>query len=524
MQTAMSSALVRPSDAQRELARREQARRHLVSFSEYVAPNYYRAAAHHRLIAEYLELVETFVRTKGKSGIGRLLVLCPPRHGKSEQVSRHFPAWVLGRMPDTRVILASYGADLATKHSRAAREIVKGDRYQTVFGGLATVDAPVQLSADSQSVEAWDLAAPHRGGMVAAGVGGAITGTGANILIVDDPVKNRAEADSETAREKVWEWWTSTAYTRLEDGAAVIGMLTRWHGDDWAGRLLKAQASDPKADQWVVVCLPALWGEPVIPDGKTFEEAQHEAMLEGVWIEREDPLGRRDGQALWPQKYNEDDLQRIRVNVGPYDFEALYQQQPYLRSGNMFRRDWFPVVNEPPKGDDIVAQVRFWDKAGTSGGGKRTAGVLMALTSGGLVFVLHVEKGQWSSYEREQTILKTAMADRQRPGPRVSIWHEQEPGSSGKDSAEATNRMLAKAGFYARFETPTGDKVTRAEPWSSLAQGGGVRLVLGGWNREYIEEHAAFPKGNFLDQVDASSGALSKLMRRTLKPVRSYQG
>src|SRR5512139_2333344 len=198
-----ATRIVKPEEALEERVRREKARRHLVEFSEYVSP-WYRAARHHRLVAEYLELVETYVRTGGHTGISRLLIFQPPRHGKTEQVSKQFPAWVLGRNPDIRIIMASYGADLAVDNSRAVREIVKGERFTALFGNLSTVDAPVELSSDSRSVEAWDLAAPHRGGMRASGVGGGITGKGAHILIVDDPFKNRQEAESEAKREEVW--------------------------------------------------------------------------------------------------------------------------------------------------------------------------------------------------------------------------------------------------------------------------------------------------------------------------------
>jgi len=527
LQQQPSSLTISPEEARRELAGRELARRHLVDFSEYMYPNWYRAAAHHRLVGEMLEQVETYVRTKGKTGIGRLLILEPPRYGKSEQASRHFPAWILGKLPDTRIILTSYGADLAGKHSRAARDLVDGDRYRAVFGDLATVEAPVELSEESRAVNAWDLGAPHRGGLTAAGVGGGITGSGANLFIVDDPFKNREEAESEARRNSVWEWWTSTAYTRLEDGAAVVGMLTRWHQDDWAGRLLKAMASDPKADRWVVLCLPALWREPEIPDGKTFEQYQHEKLLEGVWLDQADPMGRTAGQALWPTKYNEEDLERIAANVGPYDFEALYQQWPYLRSGSFFKREWFTIV-DAVKPDELVQRIRVWDKAGTATGegGDFAAGVLMSISKDEIIYVEHVVRGQWTPGKREDTILSTGKLDiQQRKGPRTVIWHQRDPASAGLDSAQATNRKLAKAGLVAHFEAVSGDKEVRAGPWSSACEGGMVRLVRGAWNEPFIEEHVAFPKGKFDDQVDAASTGYSKLIEKQGKrTVRSYQG
>lgn len=374
----------------------------------------------------------------------------------------------------------------------------------------------MELSTDSRSVEAWDLAAPHRGGVTATGVGGGITGKGAHLLIVDDPFKNRKEAESEAYRRDVWEWWTSTARTRLENGGAVIGMFTRWHADDWAGRLLRSMTQNEAAEQWTPVTLMAVWEEVTLTpalslkgEGGWREKYRREQMLAGTWVEFEDPLGRKAGEALWPEKYNEEDLALIREAIGPYDWEALYQQRPYSRQGSLFRREWFAIIEETPK--DITQRVRYWDKASTAGGGAASCGVLMGMTSGGSVVVEHVSRGQWSQYEREAEILRCGKVDQERQGGSAVIWHEQEPGSSGKDSAQSTNMNLAGAGLEAHFETVTGDKVTRAGPWSSACEAGKVRLVRGGWNEAYIEEHLAFPMGRLKDQVDASSGAFSKL-------------
>lgn len=516
----ISAIAVRPEQAKAELARRELARRRFIDFECYVAP-YYRPARHHRLVGDYLEMVETYIRTRGATGIGRLLILEPPRHGKSEQASRHFPAWILGRLPDSRVIITSYGLDLAQDFSRAVRDIVAGDRYKNLFGSRGTVDVEVELSSDSRSVRAWDLAAPHRGGVVAAGVGGGITGRGAHLLIVDDPLKNREEAESAAHRDSIWEWWTSTAYTRLEDGAAVVGMLTRWHGDDWAGRLLRLMATDPLADQWVVLNLPAIWEEPVVPEGKSFDEYTREKLLEGVWIGKADELGRGPGEPLWPEKYSADDLHRIKRNIGEYDFAALYQQSPYLRSGAMFKREWFTVVEALPKPEEVILRIRVWDKAGSkSGKSDYAAGVLMSLTRDDLVYVEDVARLQGTPGERDELIKSTALADMKRKGPRTKVWHQQDPGTAGLDSAQATNKMLAKLGVKAEFAPVTGDKETRADPWSSALQAGQVRLVRGAWNEAFIEEHISFPKGNYDDQVDAASWGYSKLTGHTPRESR----
>jgi len=497
---------VSQDEAMRERARRELARRHLIDFTNYVSP-WYQAARHHILAADYLEQVETYVRSRGQTGIGRLLIFMPPRHGKTELVSKHFPAWLLGRLPDSRVILASYGADLAEGNSRAVRANVQSSQYAAVFGEKSTMDSAVELSTDSRSVKAWDLASPWRGGVAAAGVGGGITGKGAHLLIVDDPFKNREEAESESNRERVWDWWTSSAYTRLEDGGAVVGMLTRWHQDDWAGRLIKQMANEPRADRYVVVCLPAL-AEPDLDED--WESEQREKMLEGVWIEHRDELMRKPGEALWPQKFSTDDLQRIRANIGIYDFEALYQQQPYLRSGSYFMRDWLPVVEYAPKAEEIKTRIRYWDKASTKSG-DYTVGVLMSRTVDGRYYVEHVSRGRWTMHEREEEMKKIGLQDKWREGVATQTWHQQDPGSAGLDSAKATNATLAAAGIEAHFETVTGSKEDRAGPYSGMCQSGNMYLVRGGWNHDFIEEHVAFPKGKYDDQVDAAASAFNKL-------------
>ncbi len=499
--------LARPEEALAERIRREKARRHLVEFSEYVDRKYI-AARHHKLVGALLEKVELYIRTKGAEGIGRLMLFEPPRHGKSEQVSRKFPAWLLGRDPDFRVILASYNADLATDHNRAVRDIVLSDRFGALFGSLASRSDPVELSEDSRSVKSWDLASPHRGGIVAAGVGGGVTGKGADLLIIDDPFKNREEAESESHREKVYDWYRSSAYTRLEDGAAVVLMHTRWNPEDLAGKLLKQMALDERADRWTVVNLPAL---AEVNDLRS-EIGGQAALLEGLAPDAPDPLGRTAGEALWPEKYSAEDLERIRANVGDYDFESLYQQRPYRRSGSIFKREWFAIVDTLPSREEVVGRIRAWDKAGTASGegGDWAVGVRMSITRDDVIYVEHVSRGRYTPLGREEEILRCAKADREQFGE-VTIWHQQDPASAGLDSAQATSLALAKRGFTARFEPVTGDKEVRAGPWSTACQAGRVRLVRGSWNAAFIEEHVAFPKGKFDDQVDASSWGYVRL-------------
>ncbi len=241
--------------ARRELARRELARREFNPFCRYVQSNYPRAP-HLEVMAQHLEAVERYVATQGKEGIGRLMIWMPPRYWKSTTASVLFPAWVLGRQPETRIILTSYNASLAFSFSRRVRNVIVDDPYRRVFGDKAGIPGAISISQDSRSAESWGLAGTM-GGMVAAGVGGGISGKGANLLIIDDPHKDRADAESEAARERIFDWYTSTAYMRVENGAIII-IQTRWHTDDLSGKLLKRMADDPGADAWVVLSLPAL--------------------------------------------------------------------------------------------------------------------------------------------------------------------------------------------------------------------------------------------------------------------------
>ena len=245
-----TSPQISPREAKKESDRRKLARAKFLYFCKYTDGKF-EDAPHMTLIADKLEQVARFLQTSGKEGIGRLMILMPPRHGKSEMASRKFPAWLLGRLPDSRIIMASYGADLASKNSRAVRDLLESTKFQALFGGLSSKNEPVELSSDSRSVAAWDLAQPHRGGVVAAGVGGGITGLGADLLILDDLFKNREEAESESRRDLVDDWYKSSALTRLEkEYAAVILFFTHWHPDDLVGRLMKQMIENPQTDQW----------------------------------------------------------------------------------------------------------------------------------------------------------------------------------------------------------------------------------------------------------------------------------
>jgi len=497
------SLVLTPELARIERSKRELARRHVADFGQYVLP-WWKPAAHHALIAEYLELVETYIRTRGK-GIGRLIIEMPPRMGKTVEVSQIFPAWLLGRLPDSKIILTSYGADLAQDNSRAVRQIVTGERFAAVFGQLSAVEHPVELSDDARAKANWDLAEPHRGGVVAAGVGGGITGKGAHLLIIDDPYKNREDADSEAYRRRVMSWYTSSAYTRLEEGGAVVIIHQRWHREDLIGELLKAMSTDPLADQWVVLCLPALaYSEDEL--AKT-EEEQRQALLEGIWKDREDTLGRKPGEALWPQKYDREILEKIRRNLelngGLLDWYALYQQQPRPQEGGFFDIPDFEIVEKAPDG---LRWYRYVDLAISE---KKTAdwnaSVAVAMDKDGTVYLRDMIRVQgWLEF-RERA--KAAMLSDLEYG---TTWAVEDVAFQAL-ALQEFRRDAELANVNIISITPRGDKVERARPLQGRAKAGKVKLVRGNWNQAFILEALDFPNGRHDDQIDTASGGLQMI-------------
>lgn len=486
-----------------EAAARTLASEDLASYGEYIYPGWYRAYEMHRYICFYLEKVLAYLAGDMKDGIENLMILTPPQHGKSVTVSNIFPSFALGKIPNLRILMASYGADLATDNSREVRNIVLSHEFQAVFGKYGATDAPVQLSSDSRATSKWDLAQPHRGGMIAAGVGGAFSGRAKGLVLLDDLLKDHRAAESPDVRDDVWDWLRSSVIPRAR---AIVLVMTHWHPDDPAGKFMKLMVTNPKAKQWTIIALPGFALDP--GEYASSIEEQRQKMLDGVYLPLKDPLGRAPGEVLCPAMLTREEMLKVKETSEDYFFSALYQQLPYSKAGQKYKRAWFKTVTKIPDGVTILFIVRYWDKANSSSG-DYTAGVLMAYCSDGFFYIIDVVRGQWTSYERDRKMLKTAKSDMQMWG-RVKIWHQQDPGSAGKDSAEATNRLLM--GFPAKFEPVTGEKEDRSDPLESAFQGGMVFLLQGAWNEAFVEECVAFNKGRYDDQVDAGSSAYNKLL------------
>jgi predicted phage terminase large subunit-like protein len=481
----MKTCYASPAQAARQLLKRRQARRKLESFATYTAP-WYVAEPAHQLIAAYLEVVL-------RGDLPRLMIFAPPQHGKSELSSVRLPAYWLGRRPDDPIILGSYAASLAESKSWQARNVVESPEYARLFPGNGT-------RRDRRAIHHWELDG-GRGSLLAAGVGGPITGHGAMLGIIDDPVENWQEAQSLTIRETCWEWYRTTFRTRIWEGGAIVLIMTRWHEDDLAGRLLQDQPGE-----WTVLRLPAI--------AETQEERDANDVRLGQPTGQPDPLERRPGEPLCPARFSKEALEALRRDVGSLAWAGQYQGVPRAPEGNRFKRAWFPIVNAGPA---MAARVRYWDQAATSGGGCYTAGVLMAHGSEHLFYIEDVVRGQWSPGQRDEVIKQTAGLDRLKHRNTVHQWFEQEPGSAGKESAEAKVRLLA--GFPVHTEHATGSKEVRAEPLAAQAEAGNVRLLRGSWNGPFLEEICAFPNSTYKDQVDGASGAFNKLAGQPIGPV-----
>jgi predicted phage terminase large subunit-like protein len=491
--------------ARAELASRELARRHLLDFITYTYPQY-QVGRVHELLATYLEEVEYYVASGGRGGIGRLMVFMPPRHGKSEQVSVRFPAWFLGRNPDMRVILTSCTGSLAEGFGRQVRNLVQDQSYQAIFGQLSCTSPPVIISDGSRAVNAWELA-HHRGGMVATGVGGSIIGRGAHLFIIDDPFKDRRDAESETARDRVDDWYRSTAYTRLEPGGAVVLMHQRWHEDDLAGRLIRRMVEDPGADRWTILNLPAVaeeWAEGV-EDDDVIQAAQQ------GWWKSCDALDRSPGDALWPTRFPLERLATIQTNLGGYEWDALYQQRPRPLEGALIKA--YGIIqlrrHEAPD-DNLLRQVRYWDLAvSESERADWIVGGRVGRARDGRIYILDIARlpGPWAdSRGRMVEIMR-------HDGPTIEQGVEVAGQQGGYYQELARDEKLV--GIPIRGVNPKegGDKAVRANVWASRIPDGLIYLIKdAGWDVDgFIAECIAFPRGTHDDRVDAISGAIQML-------------
>lgn len=421
---------------------------------------------HVEAICEHLEAI-----TDGD--LNRLLINIPPGTMKSTLTSVFWPAWEWGPkgLPHTRIIGASHEQGLAVRDTRKMRNLINSEWYQRLW--------PIALTTDQNQKTFYEN--EHTGFRQACAVA-AMTGRRGDRVVWDDPHSVEA-ALSDAHRETALRVFQETLPTRLNnpDKSAIVIVMQRLHEADVSGLILENDFG------YEHLCLPM-----------EFEPERRCSTSIGFTDPRTE-----DGELLFPDRFSRETVDRDKKVMGVMAVAGQFQQRPAPRGGGFFDWQKLEIVGEAPR--KLIKRVRYWDKAGTDGGGAFTAGVLMGMDKEGIFYVLDVVRGQWSAAEREKAIRQTAQTD----GRKVHIWIEQEPGSGGKESAEATIRNLS--GFRIYSERATGDKAVRAEPYAVQVEAGNVKVVASEWNKVFIDEHKTFPVGKYKDQIDAGGGAFNKL-------------
>lgn len=423
----------------------------LISYAAYQWPGY-KDAAHHRLIARHLEMVE-------RGEITRLMITMPPRHGKSMLASEFFPAWYMGRNPDHYVVTATYAQELADDFGRKVKNQIEDAAFQAIFPGVGLADD--SKSAKRFHIEGNNGGFEHettqRGAFYAVGIGGPLTGRGAHLLLIDDPVKNREDADSEVMRKKTMDWYTSTAYTRLMPGGRIVIIQTRWHESDLSGWL----QDEHQHEGWTLLNLPAISDV---------------------------------GKPLWGEQYPIESLERIKRALPGRDWSALYQQRPQPDEGNFFKREWLIEWTEKPKHLSIYGTS---DYAVTDGGGDYTVHRIWGVDDRGVLYRLGGWRGQTASDEWIERQLDL-----------VEIWKPLAWFGEAGVIAKAIEPMLIrrmrerpKAWCRMEWLPSIHDKATRARGFQARAAMGSVRFEPGA----DIGEFLSFPAGKHDDDVDTAS-------------------
>lgn len=423
--------------AREEIQRRIEAKDSLLAFTDYTHPDW-QTGEHHSIVCDALEAVE-------RGECLRLIITAPPRHTKSELASRRFPAWYMGRNPGKQIICTTYGDDLASDFGRDVREIVKSPEYRNIFD--------TALVSDSRAAGKWRTST---GGLyLSSGIGGPITGRGADIALIDDYVKNRIDADSEALRESTWRWYTSTLYTRLQPGGAIIIVATRWHEDDLIGRCLNQDHED-----WQLIELKA----------------------------------EVNGKALWPEWYPMEALDQIKKTLSPRDWEALYQQDPQPETGTYFQRDWFKLYDRAP---DPLRVYLTTDFAVTDKDGDYTEFGVWGVDGDDNLYALDWWRGQETMDIWIDSLLN--LVEKWKP---MTVWGEK---GVIKNAVEPfLKKRCRERRVYPYFDwiTRNVDKAATARSFQGRCQMGKVFFPNTDWAKRVINQCVGFPAGKHDDAVD----------------------
>ena len=447
-------------------------RRDLAAFcTEALSPHGLSPASHHHLLLSKLQAIADGTAAKRK-----LMVNMPPGSAKSTYGSHIFPAWFLAWKPRQNILASSHTIGLAEQFSRRAQSYARDN------AGI------LGYRLKTEGAETWETT--NGGAYRASGVGTGIAGFRADLGLIDDPVKNREDADSLTMRNKAWTWYRADFFPRLKPGAAQIIIMTRWHEDDLGGRLLATQA-----DEWDVVKLRAVARD-------------------------DDPLGRAPGEMLWSDdSYGygaklRDDLRFYEQTGGMRDWSALYQQDPRPLEGSLFKTHLLAVMDVAAVGGQTV---RAWDLAATAQSGTRdpdwTVGCKLTRYGNGSFLIGDIVRLRGGPNEVEAAIVNTAAQD----GRSVRIGLPQDLGQAGKTQVLYLTSKLA--GYVVESSPETGDKSTRAAPLAAQVNVGNVSMLKAGWNAALIDEMSGFPSVTHDDQVDAASRAFSMLVQPPRRPI-----
>jgi len=438
-----------------QLKKLNAAEKNFIPFVRHVWPEFI-SGFHHKKIAKKFEDIKD-----GK--IKRLIVNMPPRHTKSEFASFLFPSWLVGNNPKLKIIQTTHNTELAVRFGRKMKHLIDSQIYQQVFDEVA-------ISADSKAAGRWET---NKGGeYFAAGVGSSITGRGADLLIIDDP-HSEQDALSETAFDNAYEWYTSGPRQRLQPGGAIVIVMTRWGVKDLTGRLIDAQAKEPKADQWEVIEFPA-----ILPSNKP----------------------------IWPEYWDIDSLTATRASLTEQKWQAQWQQNPTAEEGSILKREWWQKWEE----DDIPDLIHVIQSYDTAFSKKETAD-FSAITTWGVfshpqrgnpqIILLDAEKGRWEFTE----LKKRAME-------KYKYWEPETVIVEAKASGLPLTDELRSAGIPVVNFTPSrgNDKHVRVNSVAPMFESGQVWCPDERWAQDVIEECAAFPFGDHDDYVDSTTQALMR--------------
>ena len=454
-----------------EIRKREKSQKSYLDFVERAWPAFIRGK-HHELMAEAFERV-------AEGSLKRLIINMPPRHTKSEFASYLLPAWFLGKKPTGKVIQTAHTAELAVGFGRKVRNLVSSVEYQEIFPGVA-------LQQDSKAAGRWNT---NQGGeYFAIGVGGAVTGKGADLLVIDDPhSEQEGQSIDPGVFDRTYEWYTSGPRQRLQPGGAIVIVMTRWHKRDLTGQITKSAIQREGVDEWEVIELPA-----ILPSGNS----------------------------LWPGFWKIDELEKLRAELPVSKWSAQYQQDPTSEEGAIIKREWWKrwEDTDPP---DCEFVIQSWDTAFL----KTQRADFSACTTWG-IFYREDDTGKNAA----NLILLAAFKDRMEfpdlKKKSFELWQKWNPDAfiiEGKAAGMPLIFELRNMGIPVQEYTPSrgNDKIARVNAVADLFASGIVWAPDRRFADEVIEEFASFPSGDHDDLVDASTQALLRFRQGGFVPLYS---